>query len=784
MVRDGLLHPREADARRAAYRHYVNLSGQNDALDKFSDPSMFVTGKKFNLRGKDKRALGRGDVAPDVLARTISAYESAIIRGQKNVVAQRLLALMEMNYDPNFVTINKLPIIRKFDTERYIEYQKLQRKKQNGTITAQEDAQMRQMGADGFVFEEEDTSYINNKSVMIAKVKGAPVMMEFKQTGKNSFAEAVHGSVYPKDSGYILNKIGDIQQRIGRMLTTWNPVWVGVNYIRDVQTLMFNAAVDGRIGKDKAAQMVKRTLPAGRAAIYSALQDFHPTTATGKKAKAFIAKMVGQPNPAMLRWLDEARKEGALTSFIDRKGLEEQVHQIYMAMHGKSPMEKVEGFFSFMELMTIPMEMGPRLAAYSVVREAGWSKRDAAVLAGEITVNFNMRGKQAWLRQLYLFFNPAIQGTAKMVSLAKNDPKRFAVAAAAFAGLGMLVSMAGRMFSDDDDDGINKLDKVPPFKRATSAVLAADVPGMAIPIPYGWNSFFSAGSFGFDTAVGAQPLLTTAKRVAIATYEAFLPLGASGLESNKGPVVQALKAAAPTLMLPMVEYAVNENRFGAPIRKEGFPGQTSQPDAYMSFRSVNPISRVLAEGANNLTGGHRFKEGVADFNPAFIDHAINAYLPGFISEVYKGAGQVVRAARGENLKDGALPVIGRFTADVTDAWDSSAYMRVRELVNAKWAEYEKAPNAAAQEEVRREYKGLGEAKEIVKAVDGAVRKVEARYNAALLAVDRGQGSTEQLVRLRNEMDEQKKKLYHRAIGAAMKVGEGDNHPIRDALLGG
>jgi hypothetical protein len=59
------------------------------------------TGRKFNAaKAKEKRALGRGDIAPDVIARTLAAFESTIIRGQKNLVAQKVLMVFEHNYDP------------------------------------------------------------------------------------------------------------------------------------------------------------------------------------------------------------------------------------------------------------------------------------------------------------------------------------------------------------------------------------------------------------------------------------------------------------------------------------------------------------------------------------------------------------------------------------------------------------------------------------------------------------------------------------------------------------
>ena len=85
------------------------------------------------------------------------------------------------------------------------------------------------------------------------------------------------------------------------------------------------------------------------------------------------------------------------------------------------------------------VEMAPRLAAYKTMVENGHSELDAADYAGGVTVDFNMRGANEWVRAAYLFFNPAVQGTAQLVKLARDNPKRFAAAGGGLFALGFLL---------------------------------------------------------------------------------------------------------------------------------------------------------------------------------------------------------------------------------------------------------------------------------------------------------------------------------------------------------
>lgn len=720
------------------YKHYVNLSGVSPELDQFDDPAKLV-GTKFNVKGIEKRSMGRSTEATDILARTILGMEAALIRGQKNLVAQKVIALFENNYDPNYAVINEVEFKRVIDET-------------------------------GQVVERENDQYMNDKSVMVAKINGIPVTIKFKDTSAGSFAEAIHGMVYPPEANAFMEAIGRFNRTVGQMLTTYNPAWAPVNFLRDAQTLFFNAASDNRISKAQAARMMTLLPKAVKVAYFMA---------SNRGSKISV-------DPDLMAAYKEMKAEGGLTTFLNRKGLEEQVQDIHELLGETSKFQHAKDKFgkvlTAIEHFTTPMEIAPRLVAYMVAKEGGMSRNEAAKFAGEITVNFNMRGSVKAVRQLYLFFNPALQGTAKLGSLFfKINPdytisfngKKASYYAAAMVGFGAMMNLVARAMGDDDEAGRNDLDKLPVYKRATSAVIMPNVPGMAIPIPYGWNAFYALGHFGVDTLLGVQPISETAKRVATTAVEAFSPMGTSGLDS-KSIAGTVLKGVSPTATLPIVEWVMNENRYGAPIyRDDSLFGGAKIPNSESAFRSVSPISQSIARSLNEVTGGNKARSGLVDINPAAIDFLIGSYLPGVVNETYKGASTGVRVARGEEIKNTPLPLIGRFTATVPDSYDAGSFRRVKELADTVYAEYKQYPDRRS--EILAEYPGLMRTHAVVSGATQELREARAslrNYEAKPWA------DPDEVVRRKNRLMEHEKRIYARVAKAAMASGE----DFRDAAM--
>ncbi len=759
-VDSGLISQRDALLRKNAYKHYRNLSGIRSELDEdvTTDPSINI-GRKFNVRGKDKFALGRSDVAPDILARTLLAGEASVIRAQKNSIAQKALAFFETNYDPNFVTINEISTQRFYNPlTKLVEFREMD----NG-------------------------QFISRDDVLVAKVRGVPIAIRFKETGFGTVAESLTGK--HEDVPKWLDTLAKYQRFIGQLITTYNPAWIAINFIRDVQTMYSNAVGDGRIDRAMANEMMKQLWPSMKASFYVAIEEFEPKTAVGKAAKKRMLSMFNGV-PVLHDVYLKAREAGGITTFINRKGLEEQITEIDYAINGATGVDaarrKVEGWLKFMELMTLPAEMAPRIAAFKVMQDHGYSAQKAAVFSGEITVNFNMRGANKYLRYGFLFFNPAVQGTAKMLKVAtsgstegkifgkdtilgvQNVNKRFGLTVAAWIGFGSLMSIVARAMSGDDEDGINKLLKVPPLKRSTNAIWSADTLFGSFPIAYGYNAFYAMGNFAVDAINGDTTAQTAAARIASTAFESFSPVGSGAMES-KTLLGKAVKTGFPTITMPAVEWLLNENRFGSPIYKSESPfGGPRTPDSHRNFDSTNPIATAFARKVNELTGGSVYTPGGIDINPEAIDHIIEGYLPGIPNEVYKFTGVASRWSIGEETPGQKMPFLGRFKADVPQQWDAGAYRRMADKFEGIGKElYDSNISEERKNKIFEKYPDIDSILSQITETRSFVRDLH--YYYAMIESDPGK-TAEEIAQAKNELRKNEQSAYRYATSIFIASG--------------
>lgn len=833
MLATGLITQNQADALNN-YAHYVNLSGNEKlGLDKF-DASV-LGGRAFNLRGADaKRALGRGTLPVDILQNTMNSFMSTIIRGQKAIPIRAILDMIESNPDANFAVVEQVKETKRLNTEKLLAdkailkvigdsatevsgkqfLESLAFKVKDGQMDATEaaveinerireaearrdiepaqaDAAIRRvteevaisgrLSPDGYVTMVEDPTVMNAPNVLVAKVDGKPVKIVFQEKGLE-FVNAISGMSMQSRSD-TLNAVGAWGRFFSQLVTSWNPAWVPVNGIRDFQTALSNMATDPRVGAKLAKEMAKEWGNAYRTAFRMQVAD-NANPEGGFWGKYLNSRSQKYPLSAEeIAWYEEFRKSGAETFFLDRKGLEETIETMNRHMNGPNGVldwtkGKMEGVGAVMELMTLPMETAPRFAVYKTLRKNGWSIEDASVYAKELTVNFNLKGSSQWIRSLFVFANPSIQGTYRLFQDYSRGEKginkflpsnRFATVMGGWMMLGMLGNFLARGFGGEDDDlpGVDKLDQVPHHKRSTSFILAPDVPGMALPIGYGINFFFTLGHYLPDVMTGRSDAGQVAGKVLKTGFDAFAPIG-SGAES-KTVAGTIIKTVAPSIAVPLVELGMNENRFGAPISKQQSPfSDVKEANAYMHFDTANPISRAVMHGLNAATGGTRYKGGLIDVNPGAVDHLISSYLPGLVTEAYKGAGLAIRAGRGEEIARAPIPLVDRLTARVPEGYDAGAIRRTKEVVDTAYKELMSIDTTPERrKELRQQYPGLGAAKAVLSGTDQQIKQI--RQQLEMYERD-PRKSDDQKVAFRNKMKEAEKKIQNRAVNAALKAG--------------
>lgn len=820
------------------YKHYVNLSGNQELdLDKY-DVSQ-LGGRAFNVRGSDViRATGRGTVAVDVLQNTMNSYLSTIIRGQKNRPLQAILKMFEQNPDQSYVKVENINRRKQINIDRLSFDKKilsaigdtpteesgraflvdLQKKIKDGEIDSDDamadlmrrinEAEDRRdispdeaaraarnlneqvvisarLSPDGYVTTVEAPG--DKDRQVVVKVDGKPITMEFNGRSQD-FLDAISG-MNVTQNGPFIEAVAVWNRLFSQMVTTMNPAWVPVNMVRDIQTAFANAAADPEVGAELAGKMFLEWKNSHRIAFRylvgeqaDAKQGFW-----GARLKA-----TSQKNPlsdADRKLINEFFKDGAATYFIDRGGLEQTIDKLNRNLNpmtlgkirgvkdaGVWTTGKFDSLADLMDLIGGPAEIAPRLAAYKVLRENGRSREEAARYAKELTVNFNMKGAYKPLRALYVFANPAIQGTMRMFKDAKEgNYARFATVAAGWITVGMLSSMIADAFGDDDEEerenGLRAIDKVPDYKRATSVTFLPDTYGGAIPVAYGWNVFSTMGQYAYDTAMGYRSASSSAGKVVKAAFDSFAPIG-SGVESST-LLGQAGKTLLPSPLVPLLEIGLNENRFGAPIAK----GDTNfssveESDVYMHFDSVNPISKSLMHFLAEATSGNknpRYNEALIDVNPATVDYLITSYLPGIIASTYQLTGKLLNQAAGKDTKDQDIPVAGRFKAKVDDdAFNSSAYRRVAEEVNTTYKEYMSGRTTEERKaQILKEHPGIGGLKAML---DGNEQQMKTMSRIIEANSDNPRYSDREMTELRNRYEVMKKEYRARAVKEALKRG--------------
>lgn len=639
-----------------------------------------------------------------------------------------------------------------------------------------------------------------SKNEVVVKVDGKPVMMTFNGRSMDFF-QAITG-MNIQESGDLVDALGAWSRFFSQMVTTWNPAWIPVNAMRDIQAAIANAAADPEVGAVLAGKMMKEWKRSGHTAFKYMVADYANAN-DGFWGKYFKDKAVNsQIDPAEKKLLDEFFEDGAGTFFLDRNGLEQTIDKLNRHLNpmtaGKVKnlsdaqvwtADKLSAVGDLMELISMPIEIAPRFAMYKTLRDAGWDRSRAARYAKELTVNFNMKGASKWFRSVYIFANPAVQGTVRLFKdysrgkegIAKYMPSnRFAAVASVWMGLGWAASLIARTIggADDDDDkpGMDKLDMVPDYRRATSLVLLPDVYGGSIPVAYGWNVFSTAGGYAADVMLGKMKVGTAAQRTLTAAFDAFAPIG-SGAESESFAGTLA-KTVAPSATVPVIEILMNENRFGAPLYRDPSLTDVKQSDAYMHFNNVNPISKSLMHSLAELTSGGknpRYHSAMVDVNPATVDHMINSYLPGIISEAYKFAGTTVNIISGKDTKPMDLPLVGRFRAKIDeDSFDSGAFRRVSEQVSTLYKEYMSPDTTDARRaEIRKDYQNIGGVKALMSGTDQQIKKMN--QNLRSFELDPKNSDSEKIA-ARNRIEKDEKKLRNRAITEALKRG------FRDAVV--
>ncbi|EPM2084735.1 LPD38 domain-containing protein [Escherichia coli] len=657
------------DAWQNAYRYYVPLKGQ----DVDGVVSLPRTGKGFTIGGRESRqAMGRASRAQSPSTQAIQDLSESLIRHRKNEVGNAFLKLVQDNPDKDYwqVFTDDRP-----DTMRTIAERKDQETGETRREVVERPVPMAMM-ADRYF-----TTKKNGKTYYI-KLHDPRLMRAMKNMG-------------PETSNTVIRTLGKVNRFLATVNTSYNPEFLVSNFIRDVQTAVMNLKAeqgrsDGKLkGLDNlSALAVVKDSRSAMSAVYASLRG---KTLTGNGA---------QWQKVWKEFVEDGGKTGWF-NMGDLEGQQKEMDRLVSLAKGGWKGQSIGAWNSFLNLVEDAngaVENALRLSAYKHARDAGLSRQQAASLAKNMTVNFNRRGEQgALMNSLYMFANASIQGTANLVRTLGhlngegpllerlrwknlNVPQKIALAA---VGAGYLLGSLNRSVAGEDDDGVNWYDKVPSHVKERNLVIMKSVFGgkageyWSIPLPYGYNVFFLLGHTAEGVAAGDLTASRAAGNVVGGILGAFSPIGSETSETLSGAL---LKNAAPTILRPFANLAMNENFMGAQIYQENIPFGTPKPDSQLGRRSTPEAYKAFASWLNAFSGGSQYRPGAVDITPESLKYWVDYISGGTGRFISKTTDAAVKSLNGIDIPEQQVPFLGKISGEVMPYADQQKmYDRMTEV---------------------------------------------------------------------------------------------------------
>lgn len=642
---------------------YVPLKRDEAKLDYAYTAGGLGTGQGFDVRGKFSRsATGSEKDVVNILANSALQRERAIIKAEKNRVAQAMFGLALQSPNPDFW----LPIdpMAEVDPSAAQDLLSFGLSQQDLDFLMKEPRQKAVDKSSGQVVERINATLRDNENVMSMRFNGRDRYVFFNPNNPRS--KRMISSLKNLDAdqlGPILGNLSKITRWFASVNTQYNPIFGAYNFLRDVQGAALQLS-DTPLAKDRKA-VVAGTLPALKG-IYSALRAERDGTAVN--------------TPWATLW-NEFQEEGGQTGFRDQfsrsqERAEALEKELKMVTEGKLK-SAGRGMLNWLSDYNDSMENAIRLSAYKTARDKfvaqkqaqGMSaasameeaKQEAASIAKNLTVNFNRKGQIAvQAGALYAFFNAAVQGTTRLAQTLRGPAGKKIMAGGLLLGTMQAALLAAAGFDDEEP---------PEFVRERNLILPIGGDKyLTFPMPLGYHVIPSTSRIITEWALSG--FKDTPDRIASLTgmyLEAFNPIG------NAGWSAQTL---APTFADPIVALTENRDWTGKPIARKDFSSLDPTPGYTRAKDTASWFSTQLAKYLNYASGGTEFKPGTLSPTPDQIDYLIGQVTGGIGRELLKVEQTAIKTATGEELPPYKIPVVGRFYGETkSSAAESSRFYK-------------------------------------------------------------------------------------------------------------
>ena len=446
---------------------------------------------------------------------------------------------------------------------------------------------------------------------------------------------------------------GRISRYLSSVLTSKNPAFIPINWIRDVSY----ASMAHMVNKEGDVTEFLSNIPIAAKAIHRHL--------TGH----------AENNPNQMdRIYDDFRSMGGETGYVHIQEIEKirttvmrdlaRMRGTQTRMDAVMTNRVVTAAGKYMNYLATESENMARFATYLTSISQGKSKKQSASDAKNITVNFNRKGRMStMLGSLYVFFNANIQGLQNFSKMAKDNKEVFAKAAASWVVLGFLVSEITRALSPPDDDGNKAYDNLNTFLTRNYMVLPnpawlfgrAKDKFITIPMPHGFRAIYAIGVIASEIAHGKTKPLRGVMDVGFNAFDAFSPLNFNANQMvDEGITWESIvRPGVPSAVMPVFDVLTNEDFAGRAIYREPFTKDLKEwlPNSEMGMPYVNDVLYEMTSGVNRFFGGDEYRSakwvinkegktvsesalrGTFDWNPSMIEHLIEGYTGGVGTEL-------------------------------------------------------------------------------------------------------------------------------------------------------
>jgi hypothetical protein len=585
MVMNGLEDASTIEEWEKTYQFYVPLKGWRDMAND-PDVSAFLNlpskGMGYDTGAKlTKARTGRTSLAANILANVVAQAHATIILSEKAKVGRAFYEFVKNTPSTRLWSVDEVEYMRYVD-------------KTTGLVRKGINPQYKL--ADNVIRVRKD-----GKIYHITLSDTNPEMRRLAAALKN---------LSPDQVGPILGFMHGVNRVLSSLNTSLNPEFTVTNALRDLQTALVNL-------NEQDIEGIKTSIIRDWRSAWWGIRRGE----RGKNAEWAQEWQRFKRAGGKVGWIDQYKSPVDLESKLRRMMGPDNV--ISWTAEG------IRAVGEFIETENLAIENAIRLSTFVNLTRKGVSEQRAAEYAKNLTVNFNRKGEAGtFLNSLYLFYNAAIQGTARLFAAAKNPKARKVMIGMVALGIGM--DILNRMLGGEDDDKENLYDKIssvdkerniiimlPPEQRFTLKS-GEKISYLKIPLPYGFNVIYNSG-----TALGKlvdHAFIGNVRRYSAQEEAALMAGSFIGAFSPIGDYSTLSQFLLPTMADPFVQISENRAWHGGRLMPEDYPGQPPSPDSQKFYRSVPLAYREVAAWLNEKTGGTDITPGAIDVSPATIQH--------------------------------------------------------------------------------------------------------------------------------------------------------------------